>query len=317
MTKINVWCSNWGWLFEDLKQHFLTLACYAGFDGDPRFQLTISDEPEPDADVWICLRSSEANKCPWPTKQIVQIHCNERRLIAQGDMVIDAVNRAAGYVFTHHSQPIVLQGMGMDLSNARCLLRPIGALEAFTVRGQLFNDGPARIGWIGRDTGTNKRVDVFVDAVRRAAKRVDCMGVLLGSQLQRADERFGDAPSVLYDTDKGHINIRHYPDIYKTLDAVVITSIDEAGPMPLFEALATGVPVITTPCGWARMIIPGINGTIVLPDASGIARQIELLVQARKEVFTKRHLIRSTLNGFTLEGWVYDNIRMALEVASE
>lgn len=42
------------------------------------------------------------------------------------------------------------------------------------------------------------------------------------------------------------------PSVYRTLDAYLCVSRAEGGPMPVFEALACGVPVVSTPVGMVR-----------------------------------------------------------------
>lgn len=46
-----------------------------------------------------------------------------------------------------------------------------------------------------------------------------------------------------------NIEYEDFPDIYKQFDCLLITSKEEGGPVPALEALACGIPVITTPVG--------------------------------------------------------------------
>ncbi|KUP05560.1 hypothetical protein Q73_13020 [Bacillus coahuilensis m2-6] len=55
-----------------------------------------------------------------------------------------------------------------------------------------------------------------------------------------------------------------YPKLYYRMDLFIITSNAEGGPASLPEALATGLPVVSTPCGFVPDLIKdGVNGYIV------------------------------------------------------
>ena len=52
------------------------------------------------------------------------------------------------------------------------------------------------------------------------------------------------------------VNETTMADMYKALDLYLITSREEGGPKGLLEALSSGCPVVTTPVGMARDLIP-------------------------------------------------------------
>lgn len=58
-----------------------------------------------------------------------------------------------------------------------------------------------------------------------------------------------------------------YPQFYHQLDALLIASDVEGGPYPLLEALASGVRVVSTPCGWVPDIAPRVVGVTMYPHA--------------------------------------------------
>ena len=62
MAKINVYCKNRGWLFEDLKA------------GIAAHGATPSERPLAGYDAYICIRTKEAQYSPKPDKTVVQIH---------------------------------------------------------------------------------------------------------------------------------------------------------------------------------------------------------------------------------------------------
>ena len=64
---------------------------------------------------------------------------------------------------------------------------------------------------------------------------------------------------------------------YNSLDCYVCFSIFEGGPLPIMEAMACGIPCISTPVGQVpEIIIDGVNGFIV-ETKEGLKEKIELL----------------------------------------
>jgi len=59
---------------------------------------------------------------------------------------------------------------------------------------------------------------------------------------------------------RGSMHYETYPQYYKTLDALLIASEVEGGPYPALEALATGVPVVSTRVGYVpELEVPQIR----------------------------------------------------------
>jgi len=70
------------------------------------------------------------------------------------------------------------------------------------------------------------------------------------------------------------------PSVYAENDVFVFPSLAEGMPLSLLEAMASGMPVVTTDtCGMSDLVEDGYNGLLVKPaDADALARAVELLV---------------------------------------
>jgi glycosyltransferase involved in cell wall biosynthesis len=73
-------------------------------------------------------------------------------------------------------------------------------------------------------------------------------------------------------------------ECYQALDAYVVSSRDEGGPKAVLEAMACGVPLITTRVGQAvDLVVSGRNGWLVdLEDAEGLAHAAEQALADRE-----------------------------------
>ncbi|GAG08265.1 unnamed protein product, partial [marine sediment metagenome] len=101
-----------------------------------------------------------------------------------------------------------------------------------------------------------------------------------------------------------------YMDLYHRMDALVITSETEAGPLPLFEALACGVPVISTECGWADKL-----PAMILPaDARYFCQAVGDAAHGREVDFSQRHEIAATVAKWRLEDWIEECLAFTEEV---
>lgn len=152
--KINVYCKNKGWLFEDLKREI------AEHGAVP------SDSPLPDMDAYICIRDDEAKLSPQKRKTVVQIHhTNPIRHKGYGAISFVHPWQEKQYRRFSHRQ--------------KCFTQPIGTRN---VPVTPFPDRPV-LGYFCREVRGLKRSDLFKDAVVRAKQDTDFDVLMIGEKL--------------------------------------------------------------------------------------------------------------------------------------
>jgi glycosyltransferase involved in cell wall biosynthesis len=225
------------------------------------------------------------------------------------------VHGAGGIVLCHPLQRRLLEAAGVGLERASLLERPVGALTSFAPADR--RHPRFTIGWVGRDH-RRKRLDWFVEAVGHFGRgQGDFDVVLIGSSLERAVEdlrRLGiDAR---YYPRECH-PIKDYPQLYRLLDVLVITSETEAGPLTLFEALASGLAVVSTPVGWAPWFARRAPRAVrIATTPADLGEGIGQVEADRGALFEGRHDIAALVRDWSLEGWVRDVLRLAADLAA-
>jgi glycosyltransferase involved in cell wall biosynthesis len=304
MIRVNVYAQNGGWLFEDLKQHFARRHV-AGI------QVLASDEPLITADAWVVIRTHEAEASPDLKRTVVCIHdlYDHSGMYRPGGMR-QAVRHAGALALSHPDQRRILRASDVSLEGLRLLERPLGALSIFQVRQR----PPQRfcVGWVGRNHW-RKRPEWFVEAVQGlglspAQLRAVMIGLDLGQFVRHLQVSGVDCRYYPRETH----SIGEYPRLYQELDCVVITSCTEAGPLPLFEALATGLPVISTPVGWAPMLAEKAPQFVRLAsDPAQITARLNQLRAEKQTMFEKRCEMAGVVAEWTLDAWLVEVLRLA------
>lgn len=314
---INVVAKNRSWLFEDLKVHFE--------EGGRRLGVEVkaSEEPLAAATSWIYLRTHEAASSPDPQRTLVQIH----------DMFADdygeggprrIVERCGGVCLTHPDQRNILSDAGISLKGKKVLCRPIGASKAFRPENRLPPDGrPFTVGWVGRPMNYRgqdiKRCDEAAAILAAAAQRVLLVGQNLDAMAESAwaaiDASEGSVCEQVLVYDRPPLVHADYPALYGEMDALLIWSTMEAGPLCLFEALASGVPVVSSLVGWAAGL------ATLVADSPERCKQALALVRKHSGWYYD-HRVDLAANSWrldwqsqrpaSLEGWIEDNVWLAV-----
>lgn len=200
-------------------------------------------------------------------------------------------NRAIGYTVSskkleaiyeklpHYPRPAMVFPDGVDLD----LFKPAN-LERF----DRIRDRPIIIGWVGNSKWGPELGDVKgVDTILRPAIE----------QLQQEGldivEHFADRQIRMIAHDE-------MPDYYTAIDLYICTSLIEGTPNPILEAMASGIPVISTNVGLVTELFGPKQREFILKD-----RSIKALKAAIRRLATNRELFRelSEENLASIQAW--------------
>lgn len=155
-------------------------------------------------------------------------------------------------------------GVFRPLSDRAAIRRSLGLPEKAFVIGNFHRDSE------GADLGRPKRQkgpDLFLQIARGLKERVPGMVVLLAGPRRHwllRVLRAADIPVVFAGREPGEgddfqdnvLPRERLNELYQALDVCVVSSRWEGGPYSVLEALAAGTPVISTPVGTARDVLP-------------------------------------------------------------
>lgn len=270
---VNVFCKDKGWLFEDIKRALVDNGCIP------------SEYPISTAEAWICIRSSELHKSPDIRRTIVQVHNMEPH-------DIDLFNSCAGVIFNHPMQKWLWQREGF---NNRFIVRPIGARKDVQVSSELPD-----IPTIGFFCGENRQMwkgsNVFAESVLRARQVVNFNCLMIGRGLQHLKH--------LGSVEKKAAGV----DDYSRVDAVFCASISPGIPLSVYEALASGLKVITTP-RW--FIHPTPVNVLIGDDVEALVKHICAVIENRRESLNGR--LNCVYRPYLFEEWIIENIKLSNE----
>jgi glycosyltransferase involved in cell wall biosynthesis len=155
----------------------------------------------------------------------------------------------------------------------------LGLPESAFVVGSFHKDG------VGFDTGTQPKLikgpDVLLDVCERLRARVAEFHVLLAGPARGYVKEGLVRLGIPY----RHRYLEEYEEIgglYQALDAYLVPSRQEGGPKGVLEAMACGVPVVSTRVGQAAELIrPGQNGWLEeVEDAEALAGRLAEVAEA-------------------------------------
>ena len=298
------------WLFDDFKIQFEKVKL-------PGVEVVSSYKPLTTADAWINIRTSEVDQSLVPNQTVTCIHDlydNPGMYLPGGDRhgVVDA----GALVLCHPDQRKILKASGLDLSDMKIMERPLGAFSVFSP-----GESPTpkfTIAWVGRNFW-RKRIEWFLEAIQLLKiKPSDFRVILLGADLEEPANHLNGLGIECLLFPRGEYGIESYPDIYSQMDCLVITSLTEAGPLTLFEALASGLSVVSTKVGWAPYFNQKNDEVIKLAESPAqIATALEQLFKHKTTNFEKRFSTSRLMNEYTLDNWFPDVITLAVSLIDQ
>lgn len=178
--------------------------------------------------------------------------------------------------------------------------RILGIPDDKYIIGSFQKDG---IGWKnGNRPKLEKGPDTFVKAVKALAEKQDVFVLLTGPARGYVIQKLKQ-----YQIPYKYIYLRRYHDIvryYQALDLYLITSRAEGGPKALLEAMACGIPLVSTNVGMAPdIILDGQNGFLTNVDhIEQIVKKSEILIKNKK---LSEKFVRNGLKQIKKYDWPY------------
>jgi len=144
--------------------------------------------------------------------------------------------------------------------------RPLGGPAARRALGEGAGDGNGgpRIGWVGR-LSREKGPDVFLEALALLRDRPWTACMLGEGPARRALEARARALGIGCRV-HWHGSVRGAESIYRAFDVFVLSSRTEGTPIALFEAMASGVPIVATAVGGVPDVVSATEAWLVAPE---------------------------------------------------
>jgi hypothetical protein len=272
--KINCFCENKGWLFEDLKNYFI------------KHEISVSEKPKLDSDAYICIRTNEVHKLDIINKSIVQVH-------GMYDYDIDFFQNALGIMFTHPMQYWLWKNKGF---NGNFKIIPIGCRKEI----KPFNTIPTNptVGFFcGETSKFEKQSFLFKEIILECKKVINFNVLLIGRNLHHISD-IG-----IYEERAATIND------YSKIDLLVTTSISPGIPISVYEACAAGKPVVTTPRWFPIHHWPNVK---IGNSKDELVFYIIDILNNRHEFHNQRNL--NSFSPYTIDNWVTENINFIREL---
>ncbi len=162
-------------------------------------------------------------------------------------------------------------------------------LDRFCPAGGTEESETLRLLTVGRLTAT-KRIDMLIDAVEilhNGGRRI-CLTIAGGGQLE-PQLRESVSGRGIRDVVKiaGRVDPKNMPLLYRDSDIFISASVQEGMSNAMLEAMASGLPIITTRCEGVEELIAD-NGVIVdganAEEIAGAIRALADIRQARKDM---------------------------------
>ena len=144
---------------------------------------------------------------------------------------------------------------------------------------------PGRLGFAGRFNDPRKNIGLFLGALAEMRRRgLDVNGVLMGDEAgSEVKQLLADLDLAAHVTFKPALSRLEMRDCMQTLDVFVLPSHQEGLCIAALEALACGVPVVSTRCGGPEEFVKSdVTGKLVDSNPRAMADAIASIVSDRK-----------------------------------
>lgn len=208
----------------------------------------------------------------------------EYRLLKRSDIIIAVSEYTKREILKNYAIPawkIKVIFNGVDLEK----FKPAKDKAKFK-RELGFSDNDVLILYVGR-LYSRKGLPTLISAVPQVAKKIRNVKFIISGKgfsdeekrLRGYVEYFKVRENVIF---LGYFPDEKLPNLYKAADIFVFPSIYENMPFAMLEALASGLPVVTTSVGGIPEVIEdGKNGFLVKPyDSIGLANRILRLIES-------------------------------------
>lgn len=153
---------------------------------------------------------------------------------------------------------------------------------------------PARsfvVGFVGKATANangRKGLELLEAVLLRAGSRWrDLVVLLVGPGWEAFGERLGRAG--VHVVRRTFATSEETASCYPLMDALLVTSSDEGGPYTVLEAMACGVPVVTTSVGHVPEVVThGVTGFIATPDADAFMESLTAIRDGGQSIVALR-----------------------------
>lgn len=165
--------------------------------------------------------------------------------------------------------------IGEGVPAEKLTVMPYGSdVSLFSPEGKRVSQGDGlRLLFVGQ-IGQRKGISYLLDAVRQMENGRDAL-TLVG-QLQGDERVFKDSRNLFLHIP--HVPHADLPEIYRQADVFVFPTLVEGLGIVVLEAMASGLPVITTPNGPGDVVRDGVDGFLVPPrDVNAIIDRLEIL----------------------------------------
>jgi glycosyltransferase involved in cell wall biosynthesis len=219
--------------------------------------------------------------------------------------------QTADYGTVANREGLICAELSQDRDPGRFWYVPNGTEERFFMEREYPEKSVLRLLYVGTWLD-RKGIYYLADAFELLAHKIPALELTVAGCLSPAEKVRGFFSMAVRDRVRVTPFVRRYdmPSLYAAHDIFVFPSLMEGMPLTLLEAMAAGMPVVTTnTCGMADVVEDEVNGLLVPPaDAASLTCEIERLCHSAE---LRRHL--GTAAQQTMRRYTWEKVTEKLE----